>query len=69
MKAKVVRIKPGCCGMKEGHVYDAEVEGSYVRVWQYVERYRDEDDFKELSTPHWIPGFFEVVEEIKRGEK
>lgn len=66
-KMKLVRISPGCCGMIEGHIYDAEVDGSYARI--YLDEHSsdpfDTETFRYLSSPHWMPGFFRVVEEGK----
>lgn len=55
---KLLRLKDACCGMQNGHVYEAEVDGYYGRVYLTQNNTNGPLGWTEW---HWIPGFFSLV--------
>lgn len=51
---KLKRIKHACCGMEDGRIYEAQGDNTYASVLL---------PNGEWTASHWVPGFFEVIEE------
>lgn len=56
---KVKRLKDACCGMENGKTYEAEVNGSYIRV---------QLENGEWTSEHWNGEFnteyFKIIESV-----